>query len=127
MNTTIRSNWTRGFVAALAFTACSSVAAATLAQGVTDQNVAERVAAAKTAQEHEALATFFKGEAAAAGDKVKEHESMLASWQKTTSGRSIVVMRQHCQNAITSYKRLQKDYQAMAEEQEKLAKEAGGK
>jgi len=127
MNTTLHSNWTRGFVAALAFAACGSVATVALAQNVTAQNVAERVTAARTGQEHEALASFFKGQAASAGEKVKEHETMLASWQKTTSGRSIVVMRQHCQDAITSYKKLQKDYEAMANEQEKLAKEAGGK
>lgn len=125
MNTT--TNWTRGFLAAVAFAALSSIAAVAIADDVTDQNVAERIAAAKTPQEHEAIATFFKGQAAAAGEKVKEHQGMLASWKKATSGRSLNVMRQHCEDAITSYKKLQKDYEALADEHEKMAKKAGGK
>jgi len=111
----------------MAFVAVSSLATVTLAQDVTEQNVADRVASAKTAQDHEALATFFKGQAATAGEKLKEHEAMLGTWKKTTSGRSLNVMRQHCEDAIASYKKLQKDYEAMATEQEKMAKKAGGK
>lgn len=126
MTTMSRSSWARGFLAAFAFVAVSSLATVTLAQDITDQNVADRVASAKTAQDHEAIATFFKGQAATAGEKVKEHEAMLGSW-KNASGRSMNVMRQHCEDAITSYKKLQKDYTAMAAEQEKLAKKAGGK
>ncbi len=117
-------NWKRGLLAATAFVALSSLAVVATAEDVTEQNVAERVATAKTAPEHEAIAAFFKAQATAAGDKVKEHEAMLASWEKGTSGRSLNVMRQHCQDAIASYKKLQKDYTAMAAEQETLAKKA---
>jgi len=118
------TNCKRGFLAALALAALSSLAAVAIAEDITDQNVAERVATAKTAPEHDAIAAFFKAQATAAGDKVKEHEAMLATWEKGTSGRSIIVMRQHCQDAIASYKKLQKDYAAMAAEQEALAKKA---
>ena len=125
MNT--HTNWTRGFLAAVAFAALSSIAVVAIADEVTEQNVAERIAAAKTPQEHEAIATFFKGQAAAAGEKAKEHEAMLGSWKKSTSGRSLNVMRQHCEDAIASYKKLQKDYEALADEHEKMAKKAAGK
>jgi hypothetical protein len=126
MTTKSHSSWARGFLAAFALVAVSGLATVTLAQDVTDQNVADRVASAKTAQDHEAIATFFKAQAATAGEKVKEHEAMLGSW-KTTSGRSLNVMKQHCEDAIASFKKLQKDYAAMAAEQEKMAKKAGGK
>lgn len=118
------TNCKRGFLAALALAALSSLVAVAIAEDITDQNVAERVTTAKTAPEHDAIAAFFKAQATAAGDKVKEHEAMLATWEKGTSGRSIIVMRQHCQDAIASYKKLQKDYAAMAAEQEALAKKA---
>jgi hypothetical protein len=124
MITMLGSNRMRGLMAAVALVAVSSLATVAPAQDVTEGNVAERVAAAKTAPEHEAIAAFFKAQATAAGDKVKEHEAMLASWEKGTSGRSLSVMRQHCQDAIASYKKLQKDYTAMAAEQETLAKKA---
>lgn len=126
MTTNSRSSWARGLSVAFALVAVSSLATVALAQDVTEQNVADRVTSAKTAQDHEAIATFFKGEATKAGEKLKEHEAMLGSW-KTTSGRSLNVMKQHCEDAIASYKKLQKDYTAMAAEQEKLAKKAGGK
>ena len=127
MTTMSRSSWTRGFLAAVAFVAVSSLAIVTLAQDVTEQNVAERVASAKTAQDHEAIATFFKAQAAKAGEQAKEHEAMVGTWKATTAGRGLYAMRQHCEANIASYKKLQKDYEAMAAEEEKMAKKAGAK
>jgi hypothetical protein len=127
MTTRSRSSWARGFLAALALVTVGSVSIAALAQDVTEQNVADRVATAKTAQDHEAIATFFKGQAAEAGKQAREHEVMLGKWKTTTSGRGLIAMRQHCEANIASYKKLEKDYEAMAAEEEKLAKKAGGK
>ena len=127
MTTMSRSSWARGSLAAFTLVAVSSLTTVALAQDVTEQNVAERVASAKTAQDHQALATFFKGQAATAGEKVKEHQAMLGTWKETTSGRGLIAMRQHCEANIASYKKLQKDYQAMAAEEEKMAKKAGTK
>ncbi len=120
-------NLTRGPLIALAFAVLTTGAAVAVAADVTDQNVAERIASAKTAEDHHALAAYFKGQAAAAAGKVKEHEAMLASWQKTTAGGSLEVMRQHCKSAIAAQKKLQKDYEALAEAQEQAAKKAGAK
>ena len=127
MTTMSRSSWARGFLAAFAFVAVSSLATVVLAQDVTEENVADRVASAKTAQDHEAIATFFKGQAEAARKQAMEHEAMVSKWNTTTAGHSLVAMRQHCEGNIAAYKKLQKDYEGMAIEEEKMAKKAGGK
>jgi hypothetical protein len=119
--------WKRGFLTALAFAALSSVAAMAIADEVTESNVADRIAAAKTAQDHDAVAKFFRSEATAAGEKVKLHEAMLGSWTKSVAGKSLEQMRRHCQDIIAASKKVQKDYEALANEHEKLAKHAGGK
>jgi hypothetical protein len=120
-------NWTTAAFAALAFLALSTVPTRVTAQEVTEQNVAERIATMKTPQDHEAIAAFFKAQAAAAGEQVKEHEAMLASWKKSISGHSLVTMTQHCEGLIASYKKLQKDYEALAEAHYKMGKAAAGK
>ena len=119
-----KMNWTRGFLAALAFTALSSLAVAAIADEVNEQNVAERIATMKTAQDHEAIAAFFKSQAAAEGEKVAEHKAMLASWKKSVSGRSLTHMTRHCEDALAAHQKLQKDYEALAAAHEKMAKEA---
>lgn len=87
------------------------------ADTVTDANVAEAIAAAKTPQDHEALAAYFRAQAAAQGEKVKLHEAMLKSWDKIVSGNSLVHMRQHCNDLIASSRKMQKAHEAMAEMQ----------
>ena len=91
---------------------------------ITEQNVAEHLASAHSAQDHQAIAAFFRSEAAAAGDHLKMHEAMLASWEKSVAGRSLQVMREHCHAIMRSLTQMQKDYEAMAQEHEKLAKMA---
>ena len=120
-------NWKGVAFAALAFLALSTVPVAATAQEVTEQNVAERIATMKTKQDHEAIAAFFKAQAAKAGEEVKTHEAMLASWKKSIMGHSLVTMTQHCEGLIASYKKLQKDYEAMAAEHLKMAQAAAGK
>ena len=124
MDTKSHLSWKAGFMAALALMAMSSLATIAVADDVTEQNVAEKVATAKTPQDHEAIAAYFKAQAAAAGEKVKEHEAMLASWTKTTAGKGLTVMKQHCEGVIASFKKIEKDDDAMAKEHEKMAKSA---
>lgn len=65
------------------------------ADTITDANVTDAIAAAKTPQDHQAIAAYFRAQAAAAGEKVKLHEAMLASWEKTVSGKGLEHMRTH--------------------------------
>lgn len=104
---------------ALAITAASS--SPVLAQ-VTEQNVAAKIAAAKTPADHEAIAAFYKSEASAAAAKVKTHEAMAASYK--TAGKFGPGLADHCQTLIREYTAAEKDYTKMAEEHEALAKSA---
>ncbi len=95
---------------------------AVAADAVTDANVAAAIAAAKTQQDHDAIAAYFRAQAAAEADKVKLHEAMLKSWEKTVSGRSLEVMRRHCNDLIASFRKMQKSYEMMAQQEEKMGK-----
>ena len=66
------------------------------------------------AQEPEATTREAAIEQAQA-EKVKLHEAMLTSWEKTVSGRSLENMRKHCNDVIASARKAQKAYEAMAE------------
>lgn len=85
------------------------------ADTVTDANVAEAIVAAKTPQDHEAIAAYFRAQAAAQGEKVKLHEAMLKAWEKTVAGRSLENMRKHCNDLIAASRKAQKAYEAMAD------------
>lgn len=106
--------------AAFTLTPALPVAAA---DAVTDQNVAERAASAKTAADHEALAAYYKAAAAAAAAKVKSHEEMLEATQK--AGRTAPSWKTHCRNWIAAYTKAENEAQSLAAEHERLAKEAG--
>ena len=88
---------------------------AVAADTVTDANIVAAIAGAKTSQDHEAIAAYFRTQAAAQGEKVKLHEAMLKAWETTVSGNSLVHMRQHCNDLIASFRKAQKAYEAMAE------------
>lgn len=93
---------------------------------VTEANVAQAIASAKTAEDYQALAAYFHAHAAAAGENVKLHQAMLQSWEKSVSGKSLEHMRQHCRDLIESYRKLQKENEALARQYESMAKGAGG-
>ena len=102
----------------------ATIPRAVSAAEVTDANVAEAIAAAKAPQDHEAIAAYFRAQAAAQGEKVKLHEAMLKSWEKTVSGKSLEHMRKHCENLIASFRKMEKEYAAMAEMHADMAKSA---
>jgi len=89
---------------------------------ITDSNVAERLASAQSAADHEALATYFRGQAAAAGEKAKVHESMLTGTNNMGNGSASWEM--HCRSLIKTYKDAQKEADALAAEHASLAKAA---
>ncbi len=92
---------------------------------ITDENVAEHVATAKTAAEHQALASFFRAKAAEEGERVKRHEKMLAHY-KQGGGKPYLHMTEHCQDIISTARQLQKDYEMLAAAHEESAKVAAG-
>lgn len=88
---------------------------------ITEQNVAEKIAAAKTPADHQAIAAFYRSEAAEAAAKVKTHEAMMSSYR--TAGKPGEGLAAHCRTLIAQYTAAEKDYTHMAEEHEALAKE----
>ena len=88
---------------------------------VTEANVGQMMASAKTPADHQALADYFKAQAANAAQKVKEHETWLSDLKKSGSGggKAYANSLAHCQTLIASYRKLQKSYEAMAEEHSK--------
>jgi hypothetical protein len=90
---------------------------------VTDANVAELTATAKTAADHEALAAYYQAKAAEAAEKVEFHEAMLRSVRKAGS-KQYSAMRPHCRTLIRSSRAAQESYEDLAEIETQLAKEA---
>jgi len=105
--------------ATLAIAITTAFASPVLAQ-VTEQNVAAKIAAATTPADHEAIAAFYRSEAAAAAAKVKTHEAMAASYK--TAGKFGPGLADHCQTLIREYTAAEKDYTKLAEQHEALAK-----
>lgn len=90
---------------------------------ITADTVAPRVAAAKTAQDHEELAAYFRSQAAAMAEDAKRHEAMQKSYDWGW-GVTKEVMRNHCESLIASNHKAEQAFEALAQEHEKLAKEA---
>jgi len=123
------TKWARAYALGLAaamFVVLNLVSMPPLAAAdtVTDANVVQLAASAKTAADHEALATYFRNQAAAAGEKVKVHEEVLAAVKKG-GGKASSSWKAHCKSLIAMYKDLQKEAESMAKEHESLAKKAG--
>ncbi len=88
---------------------------------ITADTVAQRLAAAKTAHDHEELAAYFRSEAAATAEDAKRHEAMLKSYDWGW-GVTKEVMRNHCQSLIAADRKAQQAFEALAQEHEKLVK-----
>ena len=87
---------------------------------VTDENVTERIVQAKTPAEHEAIAAYYKAQAAVAAAKVKEHEAMV----KAYGGHGAKTMNRHCEALLQTYRAQQKDLETLAKDHEEMAKAA---
>lgn len=94
-----------------------------LAQEVTDANLADKVAAAKTSADHQEIANYYHSIAKANAEKVKTHEAMLAH-VTSMGGKPAASWTTHCKSLISAYKSAEKQAEAMAKEQEGLAKKA---
>jgi hypothetical protein len=95
------------------------------ADPITDANVDAAVAAAKTPEDHQALATFFTSKAEAAIASAENHDKMAKAFGPSKS------MAAHCASLAAADRKQAKDYSAMAKMQEQLAKgkpaKTGGK
>jgi len=120
---------TRGaFICTAAFLLLTALEAprAMAAGAVTDDTVAERISSAKTASDHEAIAAYYRAEAAAMDVDMKRHEAMLAEYRKLSS-ETTRIMGGHCKTLISSAQNAKESFEGLAKEHESLAKSASAK
>lgn len=88
-------------------------------------DIAAMIANAKTAADHEAIATYYDKEAATAKESAARHTKMLAVI-KTQGGPAIAKwhMDKHCEDLIQQYESAAKMYGEMAAAHREMAKDA---
>ena len=85
----------------------------------------QRIEAARTRGDHEALATHYTGEAAAARAMADNHRKMAKSYQGNLSGgRGGASMPAHCNAIVRSQEGIAAEYEGMAAAHRQLAKQA---
>jgi len=78
---------------------------------------------AKAPEQHQALAAYYRDEAAAARTEATRHKEMAAEYNIGNLRRKME-MAEHCAKLTAQYESLAKEYDALAAEHER---EAGGK
>ena len=120
------SKWTLLLaVSALALTGISAGAENT--PKMSKKEVKALIASAKTAADHQKLATYYRQEAAVLQEKQQEHEEEAAEYFKNPSSHPVPkypTLGQHCRDLAANYKMTAQKAQKLAELHESLAKEA---
>jgi hypothetical protein len=85
-----------------------------------------KIGVAKTAAEHEAIATCYEDMAKDARSKVAEHEKMAKAYGMAGVGNQATKthFHQHCEALIRSYAAEAKEYDALAKAHRDMAKHA---
>jgi hypothetical protein len=87
-------------------------------------DIDKRIATAKTAADHEAIAAYFDTQAAAAKAEAEAHAAMRAAYEK--AGGALIGklhLDQHCDKIEASYEDVAKENAALAEAHRAMAKE----
>jgi predicted secreted protein len=87
------------------------------ADKITDDNVEAAVAAASTAEDHQALAAYFTAKSEEALANVQKHKRMANLVQGKEAGWPA-----HCQKLVKTYQEQARDYAELAKVQAALAK-----
>lgn len=85
--------------------------------------VQQRIEAAQTRTDHEALAVYYDNEAVGARAKGAEHRKMAKSYQ-TVQSRDSGTMAAHCSTLVRSYEGIAADYEVMAAGHRQMAGQA---
>ena len=89
------------------------------------QDPVQRVEAARTASDHQALATYYDQQAAAARASAAEHRKMGSSYSGMyAGGRGGASMAAHCNAIVRSQESMAADYEAMAVGHRQMAAQA---
>lgn len=126
-----------GWASAVLLFLISGCISSGLAGRVTKANLAQRIATATTAADHEALAAYFRKKAAEmAAEQVRHERAIINSYTEAAASGDVGPsrarirkwMRDHCRELIESYRRVQENYLQLAEDHARMARElAAGK
>jgi hypothetical protein len=111
-----RARW-RMVTTALAVVMTAGVAVAARADTITDDTVGSAIVAAKTPEDHAALAQYFTSKAEAATASAEKHDTMAKGFEGKAGER----MAAHCKSLAAADRKQAADYTALAKAQEKLA------
>lgn len=82
----------------------------------------QRIEAARTRGDHEALASHYTREAAAARAVAADHRKMARSYAAMPSGKGSGSMPAHCNSIVAKYEGIASDYDSMAAAHQGMAK-----
>ena len=125
----MRNMMTHGRIATLSLALMLALGVALpTAQALADEDITQKVQTAKTAADHEAIASYYDAQAAEASQKAAMHKKMGESYKSfaTSSGKGsgVSAMPQHCAALAKTYSAEAAHYKAMADTERKLAKAA---
>ncbi len=104
----------------LALTGCAGTA-----PSAPTPSLQQRIEAARSPADHQALAAYFNGEAATARAKAAEHRDMILAYQRQVAGgHGDANMATHCNSLITGYEAIATDYALLAKSHLHMAEQA---
>ncbi len=92
---------------------------------VTDDNLDQMIASAKSPADHEAIAAYYEQEAADANKKAALHRRAAASYRKMDVHPKPVGMNTMCDNVVAMWEKIAADDSKLANDHHEMAKNAG--
>jgi len=90
-------------------------------------NLEKAITGAKTAADHEAIASYYDREAAAAQAKVGEHRKLAELYRSVAGGKGPLPMEAHCQKLMQIDESAAAENAALAAAHRQMAQEAAQK
>ena len=111
------------FVAAVSLLVTAISVGSAWSQAVTDDNLAQSIADAKTPAQHEAIAAYYDQEAATSKEKADLHRRAAASYRKMNIDKP-VGMAAMCDSTAAMWDKVAADAKKLAGDHHEMAKDA---
>lgn len=111
------------FMAAVSLLVTAMSVGSARSQAVTDDNLAQSIAEAKTPAQHEAIAAYYDQEAAASKEKADLHRRSAATYRKMNIDKP-VGMAAMCDNIAATWDKVAADAKKLAGDHHEMAKNA---
>jgi hypothetical protein len=121
-------NHRRLAVSVVTLTAMVTFAVPTFRAGAADEaSIEKMIATAKTASDHEAIANYYKQQAAEARSKADMHKKMAEQYSMSGIGNQATKthFHQHCETLVRSYQTQANEFDALAKTHQDMAAKAG--